>query len=476
MSEVRTIGRILFSVSLFLVLISILNAAQPVTATVTVQQFVTCKGIDESKSPFEPIQVTDTFWTTDEKVWALLVFGDIEPPFTVRISYFRPSGIEQARATHKFTAESPSYSYAVYLEVATVTQHTGKWRVEAYVNADLVSTVYFTLSLPRPLLSLADTSIKPGPGEPVHPGDVVTVTYTLQNVGAATATRVEVRAVDSPPEVVVETSAPKDLPPGSSDKWQVNVRAEKAGEFIVSVSFFMSDAKQVFSFPDGSEKDTFTITLTVSPKPAFLVLHSVMTEPSASEPFYVGDIATITYALENTGELAGKNVEIRVVSAPAEIEIVQVTAPKDLLPSAEGDWQVELKASKPGTYEMYVTFYVDGEKVIFQVEGETGTIEQFKTTVTVGERPFLETYGLYLIAVVAVAVVAVVLMMRRRGRAAVPPSMIPSVAPATPAPPASSTVTEPSTPAPNARKFCINCGAPMPVAVRFCPKCGAQQP
>jgi hypothetical protein len=421
------------------------------------------------------VQVTGTFFTTDEKVWALLVLGDIEPPFTVRISYFRPNGIEQGGATYRFIAKGPSYSYAVYLEVAAVTQYTGKWHVEAYVNADLVSTIYFTLSLPRPVLYLTDASIKPGPGEPVYAGDLVTVTYTLQNIGVAAATRVEVRVVDSPPEVVAETTAPKDLTPSSSDKWQVNVRAEKAGEFIISVSFFMSDAKQVFSFPDGSEKDTFTITLTVSPKPAFLVLHSVVTEPSASEPFYVGDIGTITYTLENTGEMAGKNVEIRIVSAPPEIEIVQVTAPKDLLPSAKGDWQVKIKPSKPGTYEMYVTFYVNAEKVIFQIEGETGTIEQFKTTVTVSERPFLETYGLYLIAVVAVAVVAVVLMRRRRGHAAAPPSTIPPVVPATPPAP-QSTITKAPTPASTARKFCVNCGAPMLETVRFCSKCGAQQP
>jgi hypothetical protein len=209
----------------------------------------------------------------------------------------------------------------------------------------------------------------------------------------------------------------------------------------------------------------------VSPKPAFLVLHSVMTEPSASEPFYVGDIGTITYALENTGEMVGKNVEIRVVSAPPEIEIVQVTAPRDLLPSAEGDWQVKIKPSKPGTYEMYVSFYVNGEKVIFQIEGETGTIEQFKTTVTVSERPFLETYGLYLIAVAAVAVVAVVLMMRRKSHAPAPPSTIPPVVPAP-----QSTIAKAPTPAPTAPKFCINCGAPMPETVRFCSKCGAQQP
>jgi hypothetical protein len=198
MIEVRTIGRILFSVTLFLVLISILNAAQPVIAAVTVQQFATCKGIDENKTPYEPVQLTNTFFTTDKKVWALLVFGDIEPPITVSISYFRPNGIKQGSATQTFTATSPSYSYAVSLDVAAVTQYTGKWRVEAYVNADLVSTIYFTLSLPRPVLYLTDASIKPGPDEPVYAGDLVTVTYTLENIGVLTATRVEVRVVDSP--------------------------------------------------------------------------------------------------------------------------------------------------------------------------------------------------------------------------------------------------------------------------------------
>jgi predicted nucleic acid-binding Zn ribbon protein len=153
-----------------------------------------------------------------------------------------------------------------------------------------------------------------------------------------------------------------------------------------------------------------------------------------------------------------------------------VTAPKDLLPGASGDWQVKVKASKQGTYEMYVAFYVDGKKVIFQVEGGTGTIEQFETMVTVSEPPFLERYGLYLIAVVAVAVVAVVLMICRRGRAAAPPSTIFFRRSSNSGTACIIKRHETSHPCPTAGKFCINCGAAMPETVRFCSKCGAQQP
>lgn len=339
------------------------------------------------------------------------------------------------------------------------------WRVEARVDGALVSTIYFDLNPPGPRLSLVDASVKPGPGEAIYVGDLVTATYKLQNVGVAPASKVEIRVADSPPDLVVlQTTAAGDLTPGSGGSWQVTVRPEKAGTLKVALNVFVNNVKQVFRYFGKSETfDRFTITLTVSLKPVFLIIKRVLTQPSATEQLYVGDICTVTYVVENSGQMLGKGVEIRVVSVPPEIEVVQLTSLKDLQPSATGEWQVKTRPTKAGTYEVYVSFYVSGEKVIFQVEGQAETIDRFKITLRVGERPFLQTYGLYIaLGLIVIGVLAAaILVMRRRGRAAPPtPSMPAQVI--TPSPP-------------RGEKFCINCGSPMPLEGAFCPKCGAQQ-
>jgi len=446
-----------------------LQVVESAAATVTVRQFVTCREIDDTRSPYEPVDVTDVFFTSQGKVWALLVVDNVQPPASVSIAYYVPEGREYGRATKDFDART--VSYAVFLEISEAERYMGLWRVEAYVEGTLVSTTYFELRPPGPYLRFVDAGYEPGAGVPLYVDDLARAAYRLQNAGVTTASNVEVRVVDSPPEVVVvESAKASDLTAGSTGTWRVVMRPQTAGTFRVVLNVFMNNVKQVFRHPGKSETfDRFTITLTVDLKPPFLVVQRIVTQPNASEPFYVGDVGTITYVVKNSGQTVGEYVEIRVASAPAEIEILELTAPRDLQPGATDEWQVKLKAKKPGTYEVYVSFYIDGQKVIFQVEGESETIERFKTTITANERPLLETYGLYigvgLVALVAIFV-AVMLVMRRKARAAAypPPAGPPMAAPA---------ITPPAA-APEG-KFCINCGSQIPQASTFCPRCGAQQ-
>lgn len=314
-------------------------------------------------------------------------------------------------------------------------------------------------------LALGDVVVTPGLGEHIYVGDLVTATFTVENAGIVTASDVEVRVVDAPPEITdIQATAGHDLSPGESGTWQVSMRPSAGGRFDIFFSFFADGTKQVFDFGDESK-----ITLYVELKPAFLILKRAVAQPSSDEPLYVGDTVTITYVLENAGQLPASDVEIRVVSSPQEIEIAEVTAAKDLQPGTNDEWQMKLKAREPGVYDVYVSFYVDGEKVIFEAEGQPLTIEQFKTTVRAAERPLLTaeeppltTYALVAVAVIVIALIAA-FALSRRGRAAAPP-------PPTP-PPA---VTPPAPPEPR-EKFCVNCGSSMPMINRFCPKCGTQQ-
>ena len=309
-------------------------------------------------------------------------------------------------------------------------------------------------------LTLVDLNLSPGEGEHIYVGDTVTATFTLQNTGRATASSVEVRA-ESPIEVaVLEVTTSKDLSPGSSGTWKLIMRPDKEGEFDVLVRFFINGMQQ--NFGGVLKGNRVTLTLLVEVKPAFLVLERVEAAPSGNEPFYVGDTATITYTLTNGGQMPAGEVEVKVVNSPPEVEIVEVTGPKDLPPGATEEWQVKIKASKPGSYDMFVSFYISGEKQVFETEGQTGTIEQFKTTIAASERPFLETYGLYVAAglVAIVVIVALLVAMRRRGRTAPPPAV---------------SVPPPAIGRRPTGKFCEECGAKIPARSKFCPECGARK-
>lgn len=202
-------------------------------------------------------------------------------------------------------------------------------------------------------------------------------------------------------------------------------------------------------------------------RPVILVLQGAAYSPSATEPFYVGDLATATYTFRNDGQAAGKNLEVKVATSPPEIQIVQVTAPKDIQAGSTTDLQVQFKATKPGTYDLYLSFYLDG--VIQTLHMEGADQDRLHVTVIANERPFMETYGLYLIVgAIAAVVVVVLLLFMRRGRAQ-PPPPVPIMPSAAPFPPA------PYAPPPAAGAFCMSCGSPMPTRAPFCPRCGARQ-
>jgi hypothetical protein len=318
----------------------------PASVTATVSQFVTCKGLDETKTLSEAVDVTDTFLTTDTEVNALLVLEDVQPPITVRIAYYLPNGEEFSQGSQTFKSGT-TVAFAVYHQISDLAGYTGTWRVEAYADEILVSTIRFELT----------------------------------------------------PAVVLH-------------------------------------------------------------------INRVVAQPSTEESFYVGDVGTMTFTIENRGEVVGKNVEIKVVSAPAEIEVIQVSEARDLEPGAAEDWQVKLKATKPGSYEVHVRFYLNGEMATAEwtdAEGRTATIRDFTIgPIEVSESPF----PLYAVAGLAVlAVIIVLLVMRKRHRTA---------APAVPSSPVVQTIEPP--PHQAAGRYCVNCGSAIPQMSTFCPRCGSEQP
>jgi hypothetical protein len=267
---------------------------------------------------------------------------------------------------------------------------------------------------------------------------------------------------------------------------------------------------------DGGWQETYSIEAWVTETNLLflaetsLQIENVESQPSETEPYYAGDVGTITFVLKNLGNVVA-NVSIKVVQVPEEVEILEVSPSKLLPPGLTDNWEVKVRATKGGSYEIHVSFYVNEKKVAPQVEGGE-TVEEFKITLSVAEQPitiatgtektavtvtaetvivtekqFLEGYLPYVAGggVIALMVVlGVVLMMRRKRPAApqVPPPAAPQVpppaAPQVP-PPAAPQVPPPAPAAPAtqpARKFCVNCGLSIPQRSKFCPVCGSTQP
>jgi hypothetical protein len=330
---------------------------------------------------------------------------------------------------------------------------------------------------------------------PFEQSNIISVRYWIQQDPA----KFNVLIMDSNRKPIYEKSAT----PTDTGWFAVNLSEEKIlmqGDFYAAMQWTESKAPSLgtdYSDPDGrsfwvSKDGTWTafkedpategkdadFMIRVTVAPAFILnIKSVLTKPSSDESFYVGDIGTVTYTLENAGMATARNVGLRVVKSPAEVEIVEVTPPSDLKSGATHDWQVKLEASKPGSYEISISFYIDDEKQSFKVEGTDEIVDEFTTTIAASERPFLETYGLYIggaVIAVVVILVAVLMMRRRSGRAAASAPVFPAAPMPTPTPEAPSIAPPPTQP--SAGKFCINCGAPMPVTGKFCAKCGSQQP
>jgi len=124
------------------------TAVSPTTSPAgpTVRQFVTCKGVDETKTPYEALDITDTFLTTDKRVYALLVLDNLEPPVNVTIVFYAPVqyGYKPFPSTHRFEV-GPTVSYAVYIDISEIAAYTGEWVVEAWVWLRTVDTVTFNL-------------------------------------------------------------------------------------------------------------------------------------------------------------------------------------------------------------------------------------------------------------------------------------------------------------------------------------------
>jgi uncharacterized repeat protein (TIGR01451 family)/fimbrial isopeptide formation D2 family protein len=183
-------------------------------------------------------------------------------------------------------------------------------------------------------------------------GDTFTYTVTLQNLGTATATNVEVTEY-FPSNIAVVDITPTTgtrfnetptggvwsvptIAPGDSVVLVINARASNASVAFNTVTITHSDVWD----PNDSNNSSRTPT---DPQSADLFMRKTVDNPRPE----VGDEVTFTLTLENLGPTAAQNVEV-ADALPAGLRFVSA-APADDYDSSTGVWEVFTLAANATT-------------------------------------------------------------------------------------------------------------------------------
>ena len=399
--------------------------------------FVTCKGIDKSQKRWAPIDVTDSFATTDEKIYLFIDVENVRGPIRITFKLFEPQTLLFSEKHVDWGAGSWNWiQYYASYEVAEMPP--GEWRAEAYANNQLIATLKFTLYPPTPKIEVVSKIQVPAEDEPLYLGNVLTIKVTLKNTGAL-AKEVSVVFEDVTPAeglTVFETTPARDLKTGETAEWTIKVRADKPGRYSAVLRVYVAGEKVT--------EGPWDIPVSLPE----LELVEKEASPSEKEPFYVGDVATLTYKIKNVGEGVAKDVKV-TVELPEGLTLVEATPAKDLDPQATGEWTLKIRAEKEGEYEGKIIF----TSMDFKISESELTVKATQ------KFPF----DLALIGIIAIVVIALIALLLARRRKKPPPAAAPTRAEAYAPPPAET------------QKFCINCGAPLPADAQFCGKCGSKQ-
>jgi uncharacterized repeat protein (TIGR01451 family) len=400
-----------------------------------VKYFVACKDLDTSKRPPVSIDVSNSFVTTDKKIYLFILLENIKGPIQITIKAFKPDGTIFVEEKSKWYTENYNWiAFYVWINVSVIKSFLGEWAAEAYLNGELASTLKFTL-FPASGIKIIDKSTSPPEGEPFYVGDVLIINFVLKNEGAATAKNVVIKFEDITPSeglVLIEASPPKDLAPEKVDEWIIKLKAEQAGLYTAVAKLYESETK----IAEGEWEINVSLP----------ELQLIEEKVSPSEGvFYVGDVATFNYIIKNNGESVVKEVKV-YFELPPGLKLISASPAKDLAPGELGEWIIKIKAEKPGDYKGKIILSVMNVKIS---EGELTVKASPKSSFSIG------TSTIAIIALI-IAIAAAVIFIRKRKAAslkALGEAHAPQIG----------------------KKFCVSCGTEIPIDAKYCEKCGATQ-
>jgi hypothetical protein len=311
----------------------------------TVEKFVVCEDIDTSSKIRQPINEKDTFLTSEFRIYAYLLINESKEPVDIRIDWIEPFG--ETFTYQEYNTDDRPYNITrvSYIEISTIFLKIGDWKVNAYANDELIASTGFNLMPSEPLLSILDIEQDPSEGKPVYLGNPFKITYTVKNVGGATANKVKFTMEDTNPVgslEIIKPSESKDLKSGSTDRWIMELIANRPGEINGSVKLYLKE-KEIWSW----EWNIF-----VSMPELDLVNQTVY--PGEIEPVRPGDVVTVRYVFRNVGYNDAKNIGINIEVTDG-LKLISITSPKDIGPGQDAEYFVKLEALKEGLFEANIT-------------------------------------------------------------------------------------------------------------------------
>jgi hypothetical protein len=155
----------------------------------------TCRDVMPS-SPYDPIDRTPSFTTSDQKALVWLYFIDVEISHTVRWDWYQPNG--NLYTSTSYTIPDPSSSgylyWSWYKTWAWIAPSSlsgsllGSWQVRVYYDGNYLTALSFVVTRPSATMELDSRDIiylNQNPANSPELGAVLTVTYTRNDVSQA---------------------------------------------------------------------------------------------------------------------------------------------------------------------------------------------------------------------------------------------------------------------------------------------------
>ncbi len=193
------------------------------------------KGFDKTSS--QPIDVTDKFSTADSEVYTFVRLENVVPPLDLSFLWIAPDGTNLKGDPVKITFAGAGFAYGVMV-IEGFARSVGIWKVETYVNGELISKTLFTL---QPALELVSKNLSIKEGQQIFPGDTLTATYEAKNTGKTSLKSVKFTLGGSLPKGVslVEVTPPKDMPSGTTQRFVIKMKFENEGSYRVMVQAYV---------------------------------------------------------------------------------------------------------------------------------------------------------------------------------------------------------------------------------------------
>ncbi len=357
-----------------------------------VDKLVVCEDIDTSGKIRQPVNVKDTFLTSEFRVYAYLLITESKELVNITIEWIEPNGETFMSQEYKPDERPYNITRVSYIEIITIIQKIGDWKVNAYANEELIASTDFNLMPSEPLLSIIEITQNPSGGKPIYIGNPFQITYTVKNVGGATANQVRFSMEDVKPAGSIEISDPsesKDLKSGSTDSWTIELIGRRPGEINGSVKLYLEDKKAWL----------WEWNIFISLPELDLINQTVY--PQEYEPLRPGDNITVRYVFRNIGIADAKKIGISV-QVPDGLRLITLTPPKDLEPDQDGEFFVELEAIKDGIFEVNVT-----------VNSYEYAINEGKLTINVSPN-FVSEQIIGFIAIIAIFLVIIAIIIIKK--------------------------------------------------------------